>query len=167
MDALFWGLIGFIILMAVLGFIFRTFLKLALILIVAAILFTLFFGSGEGIVDKAKAFLSDEDGQRVEELYDDFRDRSEGPIDGDALLSSIKDWVSGKADGGKLKEGLLSFAEENLSAENLNKALDLIKESIENGSITEELVQFAEDNFTAEKAQAFLEMIKQYINEES
>ena len=75
--------------------------------------------------------------------------------------------MSGKADGGKLKEGLLSFAEENLSAENLNKALDLIKESIENGSITEELVQFAEDNFTAEKAQAFLEMIKQYINEES
>ena len=160
MDTIFWAVIGFIIVVAILGFVFRTFLKIALVLIVAAILFTIFFGSGEGIVGKAKVFLSDEDGQRVEELYDDFKDRSTGPIDGDALLASINDWVTDTVDSDKMRDDLLRFVGEGLTVENLNHALSLIKGSIDEGEISEELIQFAEETFTKEKAEEFIDMIR-------
>lgn len=165
MDNALWIVIGIVVVFLVIGFVFKTFLKIGLVLAAAALIFTLFFGDGAKIVQSLSSFMPGENEQIATEFYEDFKSRSQGPVDAENMLQSIKDWVAGKVDIAKVGEDLFGFADENLTLENLNLALDLISEAIESKSIPEELTQFAQDQFSAEKAEEFLLLIQSYINE--
>lgn len=159
-------IVAIIAVFSILGFLFRSAIKLFLALGLITILFTLFFSDGTSIINKITPFLEKDAGQKVEEFYAEFKSKADekSVIDADKLISSIKDYVAGAINKEKLKEDLRTFTENNLTEEKLNEGVNIIEASIEAGTITEDLINFALENFTAEKANAFLDLIRSYIN---
>lgn len=156
-----------IFMFSILGFIFRSAIKLIMVSCVIFVLFVLFFGDGSSIVSKITPFLKPEEGQAVEDFYSEFKDRTNeiAVVDTDKIITSIKNYVTGTINEEKLKEDLKAYAGKNLTDEKLSEGVEAIKASIKEGTVTEDLKNFITENFTGDKAVEFLITIKKYLHE--
>jgi hypothetical protein len=139
--------------------------RLALIAVVGFLIFNIFFGGGQEYVTKVASYFSDDIAVKIEEFYTEFRTRSDenSPLDTQAAIDSMVEYVNGKIDIETLKADIESFASENLTFAKLEEFIILFEVALETETLTEELVLFIENNFNEETAQALIDKIQSYI----